>query len=271
MDATQLAELKKVTTDQPELVGWTLPGLSERTVVITGAASGIGAAAVRGLSSAGARVLAVDRDAQGLEATRAGVDNDRVEVLTADLLDPDAPQRIVDAAVERFGGFTSLVHIAGVNLPSWTADVTREQLDIQFGVNVYAPFFLTQAALPHLREARGDVVFCASSSSAYRGSMSMVGYAATKHAVLGIMRTLTMELAPQGIRVNSISPGTTLSPINDSLFAVPQFLKVVLPSIPDGRIAEPHEHVGALGFLLSDLAKHVHGQDIAVDGGRLAH
>ena len=271
MDAARANELKTVSHGLPELTGWTLPGLNERTIVVTGAGSGIGAATVRGLSSAGARVLGVDRDADGLAATLESVDNDRVETLVADLLDPDAPDAIVGRAKELFGGLTSLVHIAGVNIPAWFPDVTREQFDFQFGVNVYAPFFLTQKALPLLLESQGQVVFCASSSSGYRGAPSMAGYVASKHAVLGVMRSLTMELAPQGIRVNSVSPGTTVSPINDPLFDIPEFLDLVLPSIPSGRIAEPHEHVGAVGYLLSDLALHVNGHDIAVDGGRLAH
>jgi NAD(P)-dependent dehydrogenase (short-subunit alcohol dehydrogenase family) len=76
--------------------------------------------------------------------------------------------------------------------------------------------------------------------------------------------------APQGIRVNSISPGTTVTPINDSLFGRDGWVEKTLSKIPDGRFAEPHEHVGAIAYLISDLATHVHGHDIVIDGGRLS-
>lgn len=252
----------------PEMLGWTMPGLSERTVIVTGGGSGIGAATVRALSAAGARVLAVDRDAAGLAEVRAGGEN--IVTLEADLLSDDAPERIVDAALDAFGRITSLVHIAGVGIWADLDDIDRKHLDTLFGVNVYAPILLTRAAAPHLERTNGQVVFCGSSISAYLGSAGGLGYTATKHAVLGVMRSCVAELGPRGVRVNAVSPGTTVSPINDELFRIPGWLDAVISKNPDGRIAMPHEHAGAVAFLLSDLAKHVHGVDIRVDGGRLA-
>jgi NAD(P)-dependent dehydrogenase (short-subunit alcohol dehydrogenase family) len=270
MDEAALREFKQLTTDQPELVGWTLPGLDQRTVILTGAGSGIGAAAARALTSAGARVLGVDRDAAGLEATTESLDNDRMVTFVADLTEPAAPRQIVSAAIEAFGQFTTIVSLAGVSRWSFIPDVTREHFEFQIGVNVYAPFFLVQAALPQLRENGGQIVLCNSVTSAYLGSAGAIGYTTSKHAALGLMRVLAVELAPLGIRVNSISPGTTLSPINDSLFAVDGMAPMLAKKNPDGRIAEPHEHVGAIGYLISDLAKHVYGHDLAIDGGRMA-
>ncbi len=255
--------------NESELLGWTLPGLDKRTTIVTGAGSGIGAATARALIAAGAQVLGVDRDEDGLAATRASTGG-AMEMLAVDLVDPETPQRVIATAVEAFGELSTVIHIAGVSRWSPVPDVTREHLEFQIGVNVYAPFFLTQAALPHLRKTRGQVVFCGSSTSAYRGSASAVGYDMSKHAVLGMMRALTAELAPQGIRINSISPGTTVSPINESLFARDGWVEKTLTKIPDGRFAEPHEHVGAIAYLISDLATHVHGHDIVIDGGRLS-
>jgi NAD(P)-dependent dehydrogenase (short-subunit alcohol dehydrogenase family) len=270
MDEAALREFKQLTTDQPELVGWTLPGLDQRTVILTGAGSGIGAAAARALTSAGARVLGVDRDAAGLETTTESLDSDRMVTFVADLTEPAAPRQIVSAAIEAFGQFTTIVSLAGVSRWSFIPDVTREHFEFQIGVNVYAPFFLVQAALPQLRENGGQIVLCNSVTSAYLGSAGAIGYTTSKHAALGLMRVLAVELAPLGIRVNSISPGTTLSPINDSLFAVDGMAPMLAKKNPDGRIAEPHEHVGAIGYLISDLAKHVYGHDLAIDGGRMA-
>ena len=224
-------DLKDLTTDQPELLGWTMPGLGQRSIVVTGAGSGIGAATARALASAGSRVLGVDRDKTGLRETKRSAPS--METFAVDLLAPESPQRVVAAALDAFGELTTVVNIAGVSRWSSTAEVTREDLEYLVAVNVYAPFFLTQAALPHLVRAHGQVVFCGSSTSAHRGSSRAVGYDLSKHAVLGMMRALTADLAPQGIRVNSISPGTTASPINDSLFEREGWLERTIAKIPD--------------------------------------
>ncbi len=113
------------------------------------------------------------------------------------------------------------------------------------------------------------IVFCGSTSS-YVGSAMGVVYCATKAGVIGMMKAMAVELAPRGIRVNAISPGTTATPINDPIFSIPGFLEEAVKSNPDGRIAVAHEHVGAIAYLISDLAKHVHGQDIVIDGGHIA-
>lgn len=270
MDDEKLRELKQLTTGQPELLGWTLPGLDQRTVILTGAGSGIGAAAARALTGAGCRVLGVDRDADGLAATKKSLGKGRMATLAADLTDQAAPQRIVSAAIEEFGELTTIVSLAGVARWNYVPDVTREHFELQMAVNVYAPFFLVQAALPHLERTGGQVVLCNSVTSAYLGSPGAIGYTTSKHAALGLMRALAAELAPSGVRVNSISPGTTVSPINDTLFAMDGMPAKLASKNPDRRLAEPHEHVGAIGYLISDLAKHVHGHDLAVDGGRLA-
>jgi NAD(P)-dependent dehydrogenase (short-subunit alcohol dehydrogenase family) len=196
-------DLKVLTADQPELLGWTLPGLDRRSIVVTGAGSGIGAATARALAAAGARVLGVDRDEAGLRETRRS--SPSVSTFVADLLDAEAPQQIVVAALETFGELTTVVNIAGVSQWCGVPEVTREHLEFHVAINVYAPFFLTQAALPHLLEAGGQVVFCGSSTSAYRGAAGAVGYDLSKHAVLGMMRALAAEFAPQGVRVNRLS------------------------------------------------------------------
>lgn len=257
------------TPDGEQPRGWTLPGLDRRTVVLTGAASGIGAATARALGDAGARLLLVDRDADGLAAVAGELDATRTATLVADLLDRAAPQRIVDAALDAFDEITTLLNIAGVIAPNYLPDVTYEQWDLQVKVNLEAPYWLTRAAAPHLIEAGGQVVFCGSTSS-HVGSAGGIAYCATKAGVLGMTKAMAAELAPQGVRVNAVSPGTTATPINDEIFAMDGFRDKVLARNPDGRIAQAHEHVGAIAYLISDLARHVHGQDIVVDGGHIA-
>lgn len=257
------------TNQVEELRGWTLPGLDQRAIIVTGGASGIGAAAARALGDAGARLLLVDRDEPGLAAVAAELAGERTATLAVDLLDRAAPQRIVEAALEAFGEITTVLNIAGVIVPSYLPDVTREQWDLQLGVNLEAPYWLTLAAMPHLVRSGGQVIFCAS-TSAHVGSAGAVAYCATKAGVIGMTKAMAAELAPQGVRVNAISPGTTVTPINDEIFALDGFLEKVLARNPDRRIAQAHEHVGAIAYLISDLARHVHGQDIVIDGGQIA-
>jgi NAD(P)-dependent dehydrogenase (short-subunit alcohol dehydrogenase family) len=253
----------------PEPQGWTMPGLDRRTVVLTGAGSGIGAATARVLGAAGARLLLVDRDPAGLAAVAAELDGDRTVTLVADLRDGEAPERIVAAAIDAFGEITTLLHIAGVFAPNWLPEASQEEWDAQLRVNVEAPYWLTRAAAPHLVETGGQVVFCGS-TSAHVGSAGAVIYCTSKFAVLGMTKAMAAELAPQGVRVNAISPGTTATPINDELFAMGGFVEKTVERNPDRRIAQAHEHVGAIAYLISDLAQHVHGQDIVVDGGHIA-
>lgn len=247
---------------------WTMPGLEDRAVICTGGGSGIGAATARALVAAGSRVLLVDRDAAGLAEAAAGLDPGRAVTLTVDISDAGAPEAIVATALDAFGEITTVLNIAGVIRPGFMPTTTREDMDLQMRVNLEAPFWLTQAALPHLRPG-SQVVLCASTSG-FVGSAGAVIYCATKHGVIGLLRAMAAELGRQGIRVNAIAPGTTETPINDPLFAIPGWRESVLKAIPDGRIAQPEDHVGTIAFLVSDLSAHVNGHAILVDGGHIA-
>jgi NAD(P)-dependent dehydrogenase (short-subunit alcohol dehydrogenase family) len=251
-----------------EGLSWSMPGLENRSVIVTGGGSGIGAASARALVDAGSRVLLVDRDDSGLAKTREGLDPSRVHTLTIDIAGVEAPQRIVDAALKAYGEITTVLNIAGVIAPAFIPDATREQMKFQFGVNLEAPFWLTQAALPHLK--RGSQVILCASTAGFVGSAGGVLYCAAKTGVIGMMRAMAAELAGQGIRVNAIAPGTTDTPINDPLFAIPGWREHVLKAIPDRRIAIAEDHVGAVAFLVSDLSDHVHGHAVVIDGGHIA-
>lgn len=240
-----------------------MPGLSDRVVILTGAASGIGAAVARALVSAGAQVMLVDRDAEGLAKVSNSLDPGKTSSLVADVDTHDAPKRIVSATLAAFDSLTTLLHVAGVYHRVSVPKTTRDDFDIQLAINVQAPFWLTQAALPYL--TNGQVVFVGS-TAAYVGSAQGAAYCASKAAVLGMMRSLAVELAPHGVRVNAVAPGTTNTPINDGWLFGEDRQKVV-DMIPDGRIGRPEDIVGALLFLISDLADHIHGQSVVIDGG----
>jgi NAD(P)-dependent dehydrogenase (short-subunit alcohol dehydrogenase family) len=208
-------------------------------------------------------VLLVDRDTEGLESLARSLDSPRIACCAADLADDDAPERIVTRALDSFGRLTTVLHIAGVYRRVSTPDTSRADVRTQLTINLEAPFWLTQAALPHL--AGGQVLFCAS-TAALVGSAQGAAYCASKAGVLGMTRALAAELAPRGIRVNAIAPGTTDTLINEN-WLDEQSRAQVIGKIPDGRIGRAEDMVGSALFLVSDLADHIHGQTLVVDGG----
>jgi len=244
--------------------------LSGRTAIVTGAASGIGAAVAGALAAAGAATLAVDRDAAGLEATCAAIADagDRGAPLALDVTADDAPQRIVDAALERFGSLEILVHAAGIFETHSVVDFPREAFDRIFAVNVRAPFFLTQAALPHL-SAGASIVVIASGSAAIPSPLGSV-YGASKGALVTLARAFAAELAPRGIRANAISPGPIDTPLLAIALADPEVRRGMEAALPTGRLGTAREVAAVAVFLASDAASYMHGANVAVDGATTA-
>ncbi len=175
--------------------------------IVTGASSGIGAEVARQLATAGARVVIVGRHRGRLERITAEVEAAGGESLSveADLVLEGGPDRVVEAAVERFGTIDILVHSAGIYEPGPLAALSAATLDRTWATNVRAPLRLTQAALPHLGAKGGSVTFI-SSISGRVGFANEAAYAGTKAAVEGMTRALAVELAPSGIRVNCVAP-----------------------------------------------------------------
>lgn len=241
--------------------------LSDRSAVVTGAASGLGAAIAGGLAAVGARVLLVDRDGPDLERTAARIAADGAccRTLLLDVTDEGAERRVVDEAVAAFGSLKILVPAAGIHHLSPFGDYPIEAFDRQWRINVRAPFLLAQAALPHLRPG-GSIIFIASIAGAV-GFPNLSGYTATKGAVWGLTRALAGELAGQGVRVNAIAPGTFNTPINAEMLSDATFRQAVVGAIPAGRLGEPEDIVLPALFLASDGARHVHGVILTVDGG----
>ena len=172
--------------------------LAGRTAVVTGAASGMGAAVTARLMAEGVHVLAVDRVGEGLVGTHT---------LLADLADPDAFAAIAGAAESLLGGCDILINNAGVCPAGPFAEMADADWDAALGINVTAAMKLTRALLPLLvHSGRGRVVNVGSIMSRY-GDAGLVAYATSKHAILGLTRALAMELGPHGIRCNAIAPG----------------------------------------------------------------
>jgi NAD(P)-dependent dehydrogenase (short-subunit alcohol dehydrogenase family) len=215
------------------------------------------------MSEAGAKVVATGRDEERLRSCAAGLGEHRLVV--ADLAAEDSPDRIVAETIAAFGALNVVVHSAGIFLPKPFAEASLEEFDAQFLVNVRAPYALTQAALPHLRPD-GAVVFV-SSIAGHVGFPLSAAYCGTKGAIELMTRSLAMELAPVGVRVNAVAPGNIHTPMNERLFESADYERSMIERTPYGRVGVVEDIAPVVVFLASDAARYIHGESILVDGG----
>lgn len=186
--------------------------------------------------------------------------------LAGDLSDPEVPEKLVEAAVAEFGGLDALVANAGIASPAALCDVSLEDWDSMFSVNLRGPWLLAKASYPHLQQSHGAACFTSSMS----GQLPHAGsgaYSPSKAALTMLAQTLALEWAPDGIRVNVVSPGMTHTRMTEKMYADPQIKKAREDIIPLGRIGDPMDIANVIEFLVSPLSGYVTGQDICVDGG----
>lgn len=245
--------------------------LAGKVAIVTGAASGIGRAQARLFAAAGAAVVAVDRDAAGVEAVAAGIaeDGDIVLGLGADLTEAADIARLVATATARFGRIDILGNTAGLHDGYIRSlETTDEIWDRVFAVNVKAVFRLTNAVLPGmLAQGGGVIVNIASVSSTIAGGGGPA-YTASKHAVLGYTRQLAYDYGRKGIRANALCPGMVETGMTRDVLADPASKMVkAVTSVPAGRYGQPEDIAAAALFLASDAAAFMHGAAMLVDGG----
>jgi NAD(P)-dependent dehydrogenase (short-subunit alcohol dehydrogenase family) len=235
--------------------------------IVTGAASGIGRATAQRLAAEGARVLAVDVNADGLAETAAGRD---MHTLVADVAAADGPARILAAARTRLGGVALLANIAGIG-GSHRAEITPdEELDRLWSVNLRSLFRLSRDALPDLRATRGAIVNIAS-IFAMVGFQGTAAYAAAKAGVIGMTMQMAADEGPHGVRVNAIAPGLIETAMTEKRIAGSAWFRgQMTEATPLGRAGTPADIAGAIAFLFSADAAFITGQTLVVDGGWLA-
>jgi NAD(P)-dependent dehydrogenase (short-subunit alcohol dehydrogenase family) len=246
--------------------------LRSKRALVTGASSGMGAEIAKAYAAAGAAVTMSARNEERLDAVRRQIgDGDgAATAIACDLVEPGAPERLVAAALEAMGGIDVLANVAGVMELAPFDEATLESLDRQYATNVRAPFALSQAALPSLREAKGTIIFV-SSLAAAAAFPDSAAYTASKGGVDALARQLAMELGPDDVRVNAIAPGEIDTPMNTDFYAThPQWLETIADFTPARRIGRPQEVAQVAVFLASDMASFVYGVSLPVDGGVLA-
>lgn len=243
-----------------------------RVAIVTGADSGIGRAVAIGFAKEGADVAIIYLDEHAdAEETRRHVEaaGRRCLMLAGDVGDENFCQQVVDETIAKFGRLDVVVNNAGEQHPQDSlADISAGQLEKTFRTNVFALFFLTKAALPHLRA--GASVINTTSITAYKGNPKLLDYSATKGAITAFTRSLSQALADQGIRVNAVAPGPIWTPLIPSTFS-PEHVEKFGTSQPLGRVGQPDEVAPAFIFLASDDASYMSGQVLHPNGGEVVN
>ncbi|WP_028081639.1 SDR family NAD(P)-dependent oxidoreductase [Solimonas soli] len=247
--------------------------LQGKVALVTGAGQGIGRAIAIRLAAEGAEVVVEDRlDSAGAQATLAAVQaaGRRGCVIAGDVGRVTDDQRVVDEAARTFGTPDILVNNAGIERRAAFWDVSEADYDLVMNVNLKGAFFITQAVVRQLREAkRPGRVINISSVHEELPFPHFSSYCASKGGLKMLMRDLAIELAPLGITVNNVAPGAVETPINRRLLQAPALLHRLLGNIPLQRLGQPDDVAGAVAFLASDDAAYVTGTTLVVDGGLL--
>jgi NAD(P)-dependent dehydrogenase (short-subunit alcohol dehydrogenase family) len=240
--------------------------LDGRRALVTGAGRGIGVACAAALAQAGAHVVLVARTRAEVAAVAAEIDADggSAEPLVLDVTDTAA----VRAAIVAQAPFDVLVNNAGTNRPRSFLDVTEEDYDVITVLNERAAFFVAQAVARRMIEAgvRGSIIHLSSQMGHVGGARRTV-YCMTKHGIEGLTKAMAIDLAPHGVRVNSIGPTFIDTPLTRPFFEDRAFRNDVLRRIKLGRLGNVEDLMGAVVFLASDAAALITGTALVVDGG----
>ncbi len=242
-------------------------GLKEKRVVITGGASGIGAATAARFVEEGARVAIVDRDQAACNKLRAELPGIAGAFL-ADVAEHQQVQRALAAITRELGGLDVVINNAGISIRHSFLEIMPEEWNRVLAVNLTGVFYVAQAAARYMMEHDGGVILNMASTNGIVGHPYYADYNATKAGVIELTRSMALELAPK-VRVNAVAPGYVLTPMQRAEYS-DEMLEAVNRKIPLGRHAQPEEVAALFAFLASDDAAYLNGQVYVIDGAETA-
>jgi 3-oxoacyl-[acyl-carrier protein] reductase len=249
-----------------------LVSLEGRTIIVTGAAQGIGRAITELAIRLGGAVVALDLNGDALKAAVASLPSERVMTVTGSVVDADLATHTVEATVKRFGAVHGLVNNAGITRPAMIEKMTLQQWQEVIDVHLTGAFYWLQAAGRHMvqRAKTGDKsggsIVNISSDAGRKGSIGQINYAAAKAGMFGLTMSAARECGKFNVRTNSICFGVVETPMTEVIRG-DKFRDGIMAQIPMGRWAQPEEVVKTVCFLLSDASSYVTGQYLGVNGG----
>ena len=247
--------------------------LANKVAFVTGAASGIGAAGARAMAREGALVIVTDRDGPGAEAVARGIRErgHRAEAIELDVTDDAALRSAIAGAADRHGRLDVLHSHAGIQIEGKLEDVTADDMDASWRLNVRSHFVAAQAAINPMRRRGGGSVIVTSSNSGVQYDREMIAYATTKHAVLAMTRQMAADYARDNIRFNILCPGFVDTPFNRGfeiqMGGREKLESYVANAIPMGRFGTVEEIADAIVFLASNHSSFMTGHALVIDGG----
>ncbi len=247
--------------------------LQDKVAIVTGAASGIGRTTAIRFAAEGARVVVADRNRLGSEETVTSIQNDGGDAVFApvDTSKADQVETMVGTAVQRFGRMDILINAAAILIVTPPiAEHSERDWDMMMAVNLRGVFLCCKYAIPAMLDSGGGSIVNIASGSGIQGAGRSTAYGVTKAGVIHLTTMASEQYAPQGIRVNTVSPGPVDTPqFRGSAQSTAKF-EANEANHPMGRLAQPDEITNALLFLASDEASYVSGENLVVDGGQIA-
>lgn len=238
----------------------------DKVIIVTGAGSGIGAATAKQFLSEGAAVVLNGRRKGRLEETAKGFPDNKILIESGDISDREYVFGLVERTANKFRRIDVLVNNAAISLLGSFAATAEEEWHKIMRTNVDGVFYAIRAVLPHLLRSKGSIVNV-SSVSGLGGDWYQSFYNASKGAVSNLTRSLALELAPHGVRVNAVNPSLTLTEMTTVFQQHGPLMEKILERIPLGRGAKPEEIASVIAFLASDDASFINGVNLPVDGG----
>jgi NAD(P)-dependent dehydrogenase (short-subunit alcohol dehydrogenase family) len=229
--------------------------------IVTGASSGIGSACAQRLAADGMSVLGTGRD----EGRLAELSSDQIATLAVDLTAEDAPHRIVDTALEKWGRIDFLINNAGVGGPKPLHETDDETLDAFLGLMLRAPFRLSREAITHM--GPGSAIINITSTFAVVGGLRGGAYSAAKGGLTALTTHIACQYGAHGIRCNAVAPGVTATPMVAERLTDERFRKINTEMTPHTRLGTVDDIAATVAFLCSDGGSFINGQTIVVDGG----